>query len=111
MQKNDFIKLLEELDIPFNEGIQNDSKKDIYPRLVFWDYVWDDVDSSNDVYKTVCTYQISFFSRYPRHEKLIQLKHLLNAAGLRPVINHEYVEGNKDKYFHSYFPIDLIEEI
>lgn len=111
MQKTDFIELLEKLDIPFNEGIQNDLERDTYPRLVFWDYVWDDVDSSNDVYKTICTYQISFFSRYPRDKKLIELKHLLNDAGLRLIINHENVEENKDKYFHSYFSIDLIEEI
>lgn len=111
MTKEEFIEILKKLNIPTNEGIQNDKYTDIYPRLVFWDYVWDDVNSSNDVYKTVCTYQVSFFSRLPRDKKLIELKHLLNDVGLRPIISHEYVEENKDKYFHSYFSIDLIEEI
>lgn len=37
MNKEEFVKLLKELEIPTNEGIQNDQDNNKYPRVVFWE--------------------------------------------------------------------------
>ena len=46
MDKEKFIEILESIDIPVNEGIQNDKDKNKYPRIVFWDYVWEPYTAS-----------------------------------------------------------------
>ena len=63
-----------------------------------------------DNYVSVETYQVSFFSKTPRHEKLIELRNILREQGLHPAISHEYVEesGKDRKYYHSYFSIELL---
>lgn len=109
MTKEEFIEVLKKLDIPTNEGIQNDSRKDIYPRIVFWEFGWDDISSSGTNYNTNVTYQVSFFSIIPRHPKLIELKKELNQLGFSTYISHEYIED--ERYWHSYFSIDLLENI
>ena len=109
MTKKELIDLLKELDIPINEGIQNDKDKYTFPRIVFWEYVWSPIVASDTEYNTTVTYQISFFSNKPRDEKLIKLKNLLNKKHLYPTIEHEYVKENK--MFHSFFPVEVIEKI
>lgn len=109
MTKEEFIEILKKLNIPINEGIQNDKSTGIYPRIVMFEIAWEDISASDDVYNTNVTYQISFFSNIPRNPKLIELKHILNENGIRPFINHEYIED--EKYFHSFFSVELLEEL
>ena len=109
MQKAEFIEILKQLNIPLNEGIQNDKDVHTYPRIVFWDYTWEDVPASDNIYITNCTYQVSYFAREPRSKELIALKHLLNKKGIKLFIQHEYIE--REKYFHSFFSVDLVEDI
>ena len=109
MTKEQFVELLKELDISINEGIQNDINKDVYPRIVFWEFGWDDVRSSGSNYDTNVTYQVSFFSIIPRDPKIIELKHKLNELNKMPFINMEYIE--EERYWHYYFSIDLLENI
>lgn len=110
MRKDEFIELLQELGIPLNEGQISVANSTKYPRIVFWDYVWQDQTASGSNYVTVETYQVSFFSKTPRHPKLIELRSLLREKGLHPQIMHEYVEesGKDMSYYHSYFSIDLV---
>lgn len=109
MIKQDLIEILKKLDIPVNEGIQNDTDTNKYPRIVFWEYVWEPLTSSGEEYNTKVTYQISFFSQKPRDEKLIQLKNELNKLKIFPYIEHEYVQN--EKYFHSFFAVEVLENI
>lgn len=109
MKKDEFISILKGLDIPFNEGIQNDDNTNQYPRIVFWEIAWDDVMASNSSYDTKVTYQTSFFSRVPRDPKLLELKKQLNSKGIGLFVEHEYVQ--EERYHHSYFPIEVIEDI
>ena len=109
MTKEKFIELLKEIKIPLNEGIQNDKSTGIFPRIVMFEFVWDDLSASDETYTTAVTYQISFFSNVPRDPKLIELKHILNTNNIKPIINHEYIED--EKYFHSFFSVDLLEDI
>lgn len=109
MNKKELEKLLNELGIPVNEGIQSDKNTNVYPRIVFWEYGWDPIVASDEQYNTKVIYQISFFSKVPRDEKLLELKRNLNKKRIFPYIEHEYVA--KDKYFHSFFPLEVLENI
>lgn len=109
MNKEELIKILKNLEIPINEGIQNDKDTNVYPRIVFWEYLWDPIIASDKEYNTKVTYQISFFSKNPRNDKLLELKRILNEKRIFPFIEHEYVQ--KEKYFHSFFPIEVLEQI
>ena len=92
-----------------NEGIQNDLNTNVYPRIVIWEYDWEDIVGSDTRYDTNVTYQVSFFSDIPRHPKLIELKRNLNEKGIFSSISHEYVQ--ESKYFHSFFKVEVREEI
>jgi len=107
--KEKLVNLLESLKIEVNEGIQSDKNTDKYPRLVYFEYIWEPQTASGTEYNTVVTYQISFFSDRPRDPKLIRLKKKLASNGLLPLIEHEYVE--KDRCWHSFFKIDVLENI
>ena len=109
MNKNDLEELLGKLNIPVNEGIQNDSNTNADPRIVFWEYGWEPVVASNNEYNTKVIYQISFFSRIPRHPKLLELKKELNQKKIFSYIEHEYVKDKK--CFHSFFPVEVLENI
>ena len=109
MTKQEYIEILQSLEIPINEGIQNDKNTDVYPRVVFWDIAWEDIMASNSEYDTKVTYQTSFFSRHPRDLKLIQLKKKLNEKGIGLFIQHEYIQD--ERYQHSYFAIEVLENI
>lgn len=109
MNKEVLIKLLKKLEIPVNEGIQNDKNTNTYPRIVFWEYGWEPLIASNEEYNTKVIYQISFFAERPRDAKLLELKRKLNELKIFPYIEHEYIP--KEKYFHSFFPIEVLENI
>lgn len=109
MNKNELVELLKSLEIPVNEGIQNDNDTNIYPRIVFWEYGWDPIIASDKEYDTKVIYQISFFSRFPRDKKLLELRNKLKDENIFPYIEHEYIEDKR--YFHSFFPIEVAENI
>lgn len=107
--KKDLLKIIDSLEITYNEGITSDTNKNKNPRIVFWEFLWEPMTASGQEYNTVVTYQVSFFSITPRHHKLIELKNLLAQKGIFVRIEHEYVE--KDKCWHSYFGIDVLENV
>lgn len=111
MTKSEFIDILKKLSIPLNEGESSINNSTKYPRIVFWDYLWEDKLASGENYTTVETYQVSFFAKKPRDPKLLELRDLLRANKLHPTIQHEYVEdrGKDLKYYHSYFSVELID--
>ncbi|WP_279000973.1 hypothetical protein [Thomasclavelia cocleata] len=110
MKKEKLIEILESLGIAVNEGESSVSNSSRYPRIVFWDYIWEDKIASDETYSTVETYQISFFAKEPRHPKLIELRNELRKFGIYPVIQHEYIkEQGKDRsYYHSFFNIEVV---
>lgn len=109
MEKEDLIKIFKELDIPTNEGIQNDTDTNKYPRIVFWEFLWVPIGASGEKYNTKVTYQVSFYSKKPRDEKLLKLKEKLNEKGINPIIEHEFAEKKRD--IHSYFAIEVLENV
>lgn len=110
ISKEKFLSIIESLNIPFNEGIQDDFVSS-NPRVIFWDYAWEPVLASGVTYNTVCTYQVSFFSDIPPRysEKLLILLKELLKVNINPLVSHEYIE--KDRTWHSYFSIDLLEDL
>lgn len=109
MNKEELIKIFEEVGVEFNEGIQNDKKSNLKRRIVFWDYIWEPVKASGELYNTNVTYQISYFSIVPRDKKLIELRNRLLEKGQAPIIEHEYIE--EKKVYHSFFAIEVLENI
>lgn len=111
LTKEKFIQILEEIKVSYNEGITQDDKTGVCPRVDFWDYAWEPIVASGNRYNTIVTYQISFYNYcIPRKSKeLLELIIALNDYNISPIINHEYVE--KDKIWHSYFSIEILEKV
>lgn len=110
LTRNLLIQLFEELKVPFNEGESSIENLKHEERIVFWDYIWEDIHSSNLSYASLVTYQVSFFSIYPPREnqKLLELRNKLRKFNIRPIISHEYVIDKK--LFHSYFKLEVDED-
>ena len=106
MTKEELSSLLHELNIPVNDSISSDENSAEIPRIVYWDYIWDDVMSSGETYSEMATYQISFYSDRPRDPKLIELGDKLREVGIHPTIYHEYI--SEDRIFHSYFSVEIL---
>ena len=90
LKKKDLEDIFKSLKIPYNEGIQNDKEKNAAARIVFWDYYWEPLVASGKEYTTKVLYQVSFFGKKPRHEKLLELKRKLAENGIFVHIEHEY---------------------
>ena len=106
MNKKEFKGLLSKLNITFNEGITNLTGTDIYPRLDYWKIASEDQSASDDVYNEIDTYQVSFYSRTPEHNKYLELRKLLRTKGLRPQFLFEFEA--EDRLWHTYFSIELV---
>ena len=109
MTKSDLENLFKKLGITYNEGIQYMEKNDSYPRIVYFEYLWEDILASEKKYDGIVHYQVSFRSMKPRNPKLIELKKLLNDKGKYPIISHEYIENKRE--WHSYFSVEVLEDV
>jgi len=109
MTKAELEILFDSLGIKINEGIQNDTSLNIYPRIVYWEFIWEPMSASGKEYNTKVTYQVSFYSIIPRDPKLLMLKQKLNEKRLNPLIEHEYI--SEDKHFHSFLAIEVLENV
>lgn len=109
MTKEEYVHLLDELEVPVSEGPpkDNDMEEDI--RIHFWDYNWEDNMASGEDYNTIVTYQTSIVANTPRHPKLLELKKKLNDKGYHPSIQHEHLL--EQRRVHSFFSIDVLENI
>ena len=112
MKKDELIELLKSLGIAVNEGESSIANSKVYPRIVFWDYIWEDKVASDETYSTVETYQISFFAREPRNPALLKLRDRLREYGIHPIIQHEYIAdtGKDKKYYHSFSNLEVTVE-
>ena len=109
LTKETLITILKSIGIPVNEGISSDPNSKIFPRMVFWEFIWTPQIASGNEYNTIVTYQISLYARTPRNNAIIRLKKELAEYSLNPIINHEFIED--EKYFHSYLAVDVLEDI
>ncbi|MBQ9659415.1 MAG: hypothetical protein IJV31_11770 [Clostridia bacterium] len=109
MNKEEFIELLDELEIPVSEGTPKDDEMEDEIRLHYWDYNWEDNVASGQEYNTIVTYQVSVIANKPRHPKLLELKKRLNLKGYHPSIQHEHLQ--EKRRVHSFFSIDILENI
>lgn len=107
--KEELIEILQSTGVPVNEGLSSDKNKTKFPRVVFWEYVWEEIDASDESYKTVVTYQVSVHYNTPRPKELLILRKVLHDKGIRPTMYHEFIEDKKE--FHTYFAIDVLENL
>ena len=108
MTKSELSELLHSTGVVVNEGIASQENINVYPRIVYWDYIWEDRLASGEVYEDWITYQVSFYSKTPKHPKLIELRNKLRDWNVHPIIYHEFVE--EDKVWHSYFAVEVTED-
>ena len=113
MRKEELSSILHELNIPVNEGKVADRNVGNYPLIVYWPYIEQDLNASDEGYENIVTYQVSMFSKEPQHPKYKELREKLRERGIRPVFNHEYVENDPvfSKTWHTYFAIEVTEDI
>ena len=78
MTKNDLEEIFKECEIPSNEGIQYLETNDKLPRIVYFEYRWEDIVASGKKFDTNVNYQVSFRSAITRDPKLLLLKKKLN---------------------------------
>ena len=76
---------------PVNEGVSSLRNTMKFPRIDYWEILWEDVMASGNEYDQKITWQISFYADKPRNPKLVELKKKLNELGYR--------------IWHSYFSI------
>ncbi len=108
MTQSELSKLLHSTGCPVNEGISDLKNEKKFPRIDYWEIAWEDVMASGDDYSDKITWQVSFYSRTPRHENLIKLRKILREKGLHPTIMHEF--NVEDKIWHSYFSLETVNE-
>lgn len=107
MTKQEYMELLDELNIPVSESAPKDDDIEEDIRIHLWEYNWEDDMASGQDYGTIITYQTSIIASKPRHPKLLELKKKLNKKGYHPSIQHEYIA--EKRRIHSFFSIDILE--
>ena len=112
MTKSELSALLHSVYDHVGEGEQFLESAGNYPKVAYWETVWDDSVASGEDYETVVTYQVSHAALRPRDPALVALKRALNEAGLHPTIYHERAqEDGGPAYFHSYMAVDVLEDL
>lgn len=114
MTKEELSKILHASCKAVNEGISSDKNKDTFPRIVYWDYIWEDILASGETYEEMNTFQVSVFAQVPPSENiaLLKLRQNLRLDGIHPKIYHEY--NDEKRVWHSYMAVEvergLVEE-
>lgn len=113
MTKKELSEILHSIDIPVNEGITSEENGNVFPRIVYWPYMEEYEMASGGGYNNVVTYQISFYSKIPQHNKYKELREKLKECELHPIIYHEYVENDPvfSKCWHTYFALEVTEDV
>lgn len=109
MTKEEFVDLLDKINVPLSESTPKDDDMEKEIRIHYWDYNWEDNMASGQDYNTIVTYQVSVIADKPRHPKLLELKKILNKAGYHPSIQHEYL--TEQRRVHSFFLMNVLENI
>lgn len=107
MTQSELSSLLHSTGCPVNEGVSSLKNEKVYPRIDYWEYIWEDVMASGEDFTEKNTWQISFYAKKPRDPALLKLREKMRELGLHPAIMHEYVA--EDRIWHSYFSLETIE--
>ena len=81
MTQKELSEILHDIGCPVNEGVSSLKNEKVFPRIDYWEIMWEDTMASGDDYENEITWQISFYARKPRNPKLIALKNRLNELG------------------------------
>lgn len=103
MTQKELSDVLHDTGCPVNEGVSNIKNEKTFPRIDYWEILWEDTMASGEDYEEEITWQISFYAKKPRDPKLIELRNRLRELGYHPSIAHEYIQ--EDRIWHSYFSI------
>lgn len=104
MTQKELSEILHNTGCPVNEGVSSLKNEKVFPRIDYWEYLWQDVMASGEGFSETVTWQISFYAKRPRDAKLLELRDTLRSLGYHPEISHEY--NVEDRVWHSYFAIE-----
>lgn len=107
MTKEELSKILHQACDTVNEGITSKKNENVFPRILYWSYIWNDELASGETYQEIYTFQVSIFALVPpeQNKELLILRKLLRKAGIHPTIYHEYNE--EESVWHSYMSIQI----
>lgn len=108
MTQQELSKLLHKVGCPVNEGVSALQNEKIFPRIDYWEYLWEYITGSGKKYVKKITWQVSIYDKKPRGEALRKLEEILQSEGLYPAIQHEYVI--EDKIWHSFLSLETVGE-
>lgn len=63
MTQKELSKLLHDTGCPVNEGVSSIKNEKVFPRIDYWEMLWEDTMASGDDYENEITWQISFYAR------------------------------------------------
>lgn len=72
MTQEELSEILHDIGCPVNEGVSSLKNEKVFPRIDYWEILWEDTMASGDDYENEITWQISFYARKPRDPKLIR---------------------------------------
>lgn len=109
MTKTELSEILHEFCENVSDSITDMEQQNVYPRVVYWSYMWDYITGSGTAHEDVRTYQVSIWGKVPpEHNPVVAgIRGALASLGYYPTIQHEYVRD--DAAFHSYFSLEVIE--
>ena len=93
MTQGELSRILHELDCPVNEGVSSLKNTMKFPRIDYWEIVWEDIVASGEEYAEKITWQISFYARKPRDRKLLELRDALRKLGFPMNTTQKIISG------------------
>lgn len=107
--KTELIEILKSTGAPVNENIASQSNTNKFPRIVFWEFVWEEIDASDSSYDSKVSYQVSVHYKRPRDPILFKLRKAFHEKGVKPTFYHEFIEDFKE--YHTYMTIEVLENL
>lgn len=81
MTQKELSKLLHDIDCPVNEGVSSLKNEKVFPRIDYWEIMWEDTMASGDDYENEITLQKSRRSvRYCLRIWILTPQHLEQCA-------------------------------
>ena len=103
MTQKELSEILHDIGCPVNEGVSSLKNEKVFPRIDYWEIMWEDAMASGDDYENEITWQISFYAKKPRNPKLIELKKRLIEKQQMEQQNQEIYN-----YMHDIFGAEVV---
>ena len=110
MTKSELSEMLHGCCENVSDSVTANEKQNLYPRIVYWSYVWEYVIGSGENLEDLRTYQIDIWGKVPpeQNNAVNALRSALAERGMYPEFRHEYVTD--DQAFHTFLRLEAFED-